>query len=79
MAFLDVGAEQGIGLGDEFVTFAPNVSNPAAASIDDGQALLRVVQVRPKTSTAVVVLMRDVGTVDGAQVRLVGQAVFPVP
>jgi LysM repeat protein len=79
VAFLDVGAEQGIGLGDEFVTFAPNVSNPAAASIDDGQALLRVVQARPNSSTAVVVRMRDVGTVDGAQVRLVGQAVFPVP
>ncbi len=79
VAFLDVGAEQGIGIGDEFVTFAPNVSNAAAASLDDGQALLRVVQVRPKMSTAVVVRMRDVGTVKGAQVRLVGQAVFPVP
>ncbi len=79
VAFLDVGAEQGIGIGDEFVTFAPNVSNAASASVDDGQALLRVVQVRPKTSTVVVVRMRDVGTVDGAQVRLVGQAVFPVP
>ena len=79
VAFLDVGAEQGIGIGDEFVTFAPNVSNAASAPVDDGQALLRVVQVRPKTSTVVVVRMRDVGTVDGAQVRLVGQAVFPVP
>ncbi len=79
VAFLDVGAEHGIGIGDEFVTFAPNVSNAASASVDDGQALMRVVQVRPKTSTAVVVRMRDVGTVQGAQVRLVGQAVFPVP
>jgi hypothetical protein len=79
VAFLDVGAEQGIGIGDEFVTFAPNISNAASASVDDGQALLRVVQVRPKTSTVVVVRMRDVGTIDGAQVRLVGQAVFPVP
>ncbi len=77
VAFLDVGAEQGIGVGDEFVTFAPNVENAASASVDDGQALLRVVQVRPKTSTAVVVRMRDVGTIDGARVRLVGQAVFP--
>ena len=79
VAFLDVGAEHGIGIGDEFVTFAPNVSNADSASVDDGQALMRVVQVRPKTSTAVVVRMRDVGTVQGAQVRLVGQAVFPVP
>jgi hypothetical protein len=47
--------------------------------VDDGQALLRIVQVRPKTSTAVVVRMRDADTVDGATVRLVGQAVFPVP
>ena len=79
VAFLDVGSDQGIGIGDEFVAFAPNVSNAAEASIDDGQALLRVVQVRPKMSTAVVVRMRDVGTVEGVQVRLVGQAVFPVP
>jgi LysM repeat protein len=79
VAFLDVGVEQGIGIGDEFVSFAPNVANPASASVDDGQALLRIVQVRPKTSTAVVVRMRDADTVDGATVRLVGQAVFPVP
>jgi hypothetical protein len=78
VAFLDVGAEQEIGIGDEFVTFAPNVSNAASASVDDGQALLRVVQVRPRTSTVVVVRMRDVGTVDGAQVRLVGSLERPV-
>ncbi len=79
VAFLDVGVEQGIGVGDEFVSFAPNIENAATASVDDGQALLRVVQARPKMSTAVVVRMRDVGTVEGSRVRLVGQAVFPGP
>jgi hypothetical protein len=79
VAFLDVGVEQGIGVGDEFVSFAPNIENAATASVDDGQALLRVVQVRPKMSTVVVVRMRDVGTIEGSRVRLVGQAVFPGP
>lgn len=79
VAFLDVGAEQGIGIGDEFVTFAPDVAEAASASLDEAQAILRVVQVRPNSLTAVVVRMRDVGTLRGAPVRLVGQAVFPGP
>jgi len=79
LAFLDVGAEQGVGIGDEFVTFDVRTTDSATAPMDQGQAILRVVQTRPGTSTAVVVLMQDVGTVEGAPVRLVRQAASTVP
>lgn len=79
IAFLNIGAEQGVGIGDEFVSFTRNVPESALASLDDGQAILRVVQVRPTMSTATIVRMRDVGTSERSPVRLVGQAVPASP
>ncbi len=79
VAFVDLGTTQGVELGDEFAAFAAAVSDPLSASLDVAQAVLRVVQVRAASSTAVVVRMRDVGTTEGAPVRLVGEAAPAAP
>ena len=79
VAFLDVGSVNGVQLGDEFVAFREDVPDAASAHFEDGQALLRVVRVRPASASVVVVRMRDAGTTDRAPVRLVGQAVSAAP
>ena len=74
-AFLDVGAANGVELGDEFAAFSTDVLDPGSASLTDALVLLRVVRVRKGTATAVLVRLRDVGTAAGSPVRLVAQAV----
>ena len=74
-AFLDVGAANGVELGDEFAAFSTDVLDPGSALLTDALALLRVVRVREGTATAVLVRLRDVGTAAGSPVRLVAQAV----
>ncbi len=74
-AFLDIGAANGVELGDEFAAFSTDVLDPGSASLTDALALLRVVRVREGTTTVVLVRLRDVGTAAGSPVRLVAQAV----
>jgi len=74
-AFLDVGAANGVELGDEFAAFSTDVLDPGSAPLADALALLRVVRVREGTATVVLVRTRDVGTAAGSPVRRVAQAV----
>ena len=78
-AFLDVGAANGVELGDEFAAFSTDVLDAGSAPLTDALALLRVVLVREGTATAMLVRIRDVGTAAGSPVRLVAQAVSSGP
>lgn len=59
--FLDVGGDDGVSVGDEFSVFSSTVEDPSAAPPQDRLGTVRVVRVRPGTSTARVVETRDVG------------------
>ena len=63
VAFLDVGTDDGIGLGDEFTLFSS--SDPTAV-----QGVLQVVGLADETSAARVVSMRDAVFEQGVVVRL---------
>lgn len=59
--YLDVGGDDGVAVGDEFSVFSASVADPSAAPAEDRLGTVRVVRVRPGTSTARVVETRDVG------------------
>lgn len=66
IVFLDVGSGSDVSLGDEFAVFPADVGDPAAAEPRDRLAVLRVVRVRDRTSTARVTGLRDLGIRVGA-------------
>lgn len=69
--FLDVGAEAGVRLGDEFAVFGGAVREGSGGRLDDALCTVRVVRVRPTTSTAMVVSLREAGAEPGAAARMV--------
>lgn len=73
--FLDAGSDAGLSTGDELMVFAEGTAEPAAADPEDRLGVLRLVRVRPETSTARVVETRDVGMRRGSPAVLVRRAV----
>ena len=71
--FLDVGAVDGVKVGDEFAIFSATETDPAGALIEDRLTTVRVVHVADETSTARVIEIRDPGMQPGALVRRVGR------
>lgn len=69
--FLDVGAERGIQLGDEFAVFSRAERDGADVVQADALAVVRVVQVAERTSTGRVISVRDPGMRSGDPVRLI--------
>jgi hypothetical protein len=68
--FLDLGRQEGVQIGDEFLVFSHLEPSPALAEPEDALCVLRVVRVTGGTSTAVVRKVRDPGTREGDPVRL---------
>jgi hypothetical protein len=69
--FLDVGAADGVALGDEFAVFSRQESEAVQHDLADALAVVRVTRVTDGTSTARVISVRDPGTRPGDPVRLV--------
>jgi len=61
VAFLDVGSTDGVELGDEFAVYPDGEIETATRRFEDRLGVVRVVRVRPETSTVRVVETRDVG------------------
>ena len=68
-AFLDVGEDQGVEVGDEFGAYAHAVHHPPGTEL----ARLRVVLVEGGTSTARIVALTEPVLSSGAPVRLIGK------
>lgn len=71
--FLNVGADRGVRLGDEFSVFSRNERDGAGSAPSDALAIVRIVQVAERTSTGRVVSVRDPGMRSGDPVRLTGR------
>lgn len=71
--FLDKGSEDGVQAGDEFATFSPDVGDATSVPAQDHLAIVRVVRTETRTSTAMLVAMKDPGTTVGAPARMVRQ------
>ncbi|MFQ5890800.1 MAG: LysM peptidoglycan-binding domain-containing protein [Gemmatimonadota bacterium] len=71
--FLDVGATAGVRVGDEFAVFSKSVANGKVARLDDRLCTVRVALVRERTSTGLVVSLREAGVEVGAPARMVRQ------
>lgn len=69
--FLDVGAERGVRVGDEFAVFSRTERDGADAAPADALAVVRIVQVAERTSTARVISVRDPGMRSDDPVRLI--------
>lgn len=69
--FLDLGAEDGVALGDEFAVFSREESEAMRRELSDALAVVRVTRVTDGTSTARVIGIRDPGTRPGDPVVLV--------
>lgn len=69
--FLDVGADAGVQVGDEFAVFSPTESSPSSAPIEDRLCTVRVIRTTAAYATAMVVEVRDPGTRPGAPTRLI--------
>lgn len=70
LAFLDVGAADGVRVGDEFGSFSSDERGAIEYVPADALAMLRVVRVTEGTSTVRVVHLNDPGTRPGSPVRL---------
>ena len=75
--FLDVGAGQGIEIGDEFAVFSRNERDGAGAAQGDALAVVRIVYVAERTSTGRVVSVRDPGMRSDDPVRLIRRLSSP--
>lgn len=75
--FLDVGAEAGVEVGDEFAVFSRAERAAIDRALRDALAILRIVHVSPGTSTARIVDVRDPGTRPGDPVRLIRRLSAP--
>lgn len=75
MLFLDAGAVSGLRLGDELAVFPRAEQDPGRARWEDRLAVVRVVNVRDASATAMVVDLRDPGVEEDAPARLVSRAV----
>jgi len=69
--FLDLGADDGIQVGDVFAVFSTSMAAAETALLEDRLTTVRVVHVSPGTSTALVTEVRDAGMSPGAPVRRV--------
>lgn len=69
--FLDVGAERGVEVGDEFAVFSRTEREGADAALADALAVVRIVQVAERTSTGRVISVRDPGMRSGDPARLI--------
>lgn len=69
--FLDVGAERGVQVGDEFAVFSRAERDGANAALADALAVVRIVQVAERTSTGRVISIRDPGMRSNDPVRLI--------
>jgi len=69
--FLDVGADEGVVLGDEFVVLSRQEDGAVERDVSDALTIVRVTRVTDATSTARVVSVRDPGTRPGDPVLLV--------
>lgn len=68
--FLDAGIQDGVRLGDEFGIFSSRVSDVTSVPAEERLGAARVIRVRPTSSTARIVGLRDVGMSEGAPARL---------
>lgn len=75
--FLDIGAEAGVRLGDDFAVHSRVEQDAIGSGLSDALATLRVVRVAPATATARVTTVRDPGTKPGDPVRLIRRLVAP--
>ncbi|MFW6090171.1 MAG: LysM peptidoglycan-binding domain-containing protein, partial [Gemmatimonadota bacterium] len=69
--FLDVGADRGVRVGDEFAVFSRKERDGADTAVADALAVVRVVRVADRTSTGRVIGVRDPGMRAGDPVRLI--------
>lgn len=69
--FLDVGAERGVAIGDEFAVFSRVERAGPDAELEDALAVVRIVQVTERTSTGRVISIRDPGMRSDDPVRLI--------
>ena len=69
--FLDVGADEGVALGDEFAVLSSHEGDAVEHDVTDALAILRVTRVMDATSTARVESVRDPGTRPGDPILLV--------
>lgn len=74
--FLDAGSDAGLSYGDELVVFPTDAGPTATADADDRLGVVRVVRVRPETSTVRVVETREVGIQAGVPAVLLRRAAF---
>ncbi len=72
--FLDIGARDGVALGDEFATFSRAEPNARSARWEDRQGIARVVRLQDGSSTALLVDLQDTGTATDSPVRLAFRA-----
>ncbi|MDT8436064.1 MAG: LysM peptidoglycan-binding domain-containing protein [Gemmatimonadota bacterium] len=70
---LDVGADDGVRMGDEFLVYGPGVADPARVPRRDALLRVRVVRTTPRTASAVVAEVRGPGARDGSPVLLVAR------
>lgn len=69
--FLDVGADEGVVLGDEFAVLSRQEDGAVERDVSDALTIVRVTRVTDATSTARVVSVRDPGTRPGDPVLLI--------
>ncbi|MFV1985907.1 MAG: LysM peptidoglycan-binding domain-containing protein [Gemmatimonadota bacterium] len=69
MIFLEMGSQDGVGIGDEFLLF--DIEDDADARASDRLATARIVRVTPETSTARIVDLRDTSPQRGSAARRV--------
>jgi hypothetical protein len=67
--FLDIGAADGVGVGDVFAIFSANEKTAETALLEDRLTTVRVVHTSEATSTARVTEVRDAGMRPGTPVR----------
>ena len=75
--FLDVGAELDVRIGDEFAVFSRDERDGAGAAEGDALAVVRIVHVAERTSTARVVSVRDPGMRHEDPARLIRRLSSP--
>lgn len=75
--FLDVGAEAGVRLGDEFAVRSSDEQGSIGSTSEDALATLRIVHVASATATAMVTTVRDPGTRPGDPIRLIRRLALP--
>ncbi len=72
VAFINLGASDGVALGDIYEVLRPIGHDESAVTSDTEQvALLQIVHVREHSASGLMVNIRDLGTGAGAEVRLV--------